>query len=220
MSDWQVWKAPVAAAAVITTVVQFLAGTIVCRKYVQKGTAGESSGFPFVCGILLCGLWHRYGWLKGDNSIILVNSIGVLLQLSYVFVYYRYTIRKSIVLYQVLAVFTILGIVYSYTLYETNEKLAIERTGLISSVVTLIFIAAPLTMLLHVMQVRSTETLPFPIILMSSIVSILWFLYGLIVEDPFMVVTNAIGAILAVCQLFLFVIYPNKTSYNRLNQIM
>ncbi|XP_068143794.1 sugar transporter SWEET1 isoform X2 [Drosophila tropicalis] len=62
--------------AVISTVFQFLSGSIVCRKYIQKKSTGDSSGLPFICGFLSCSFWLRYGVLTNEQSVVLVNLIN------------------------------------------------------------------------------------------------------------------------------------------------
>ena len=47
------YKDLLSTTATITTVVQFLAGTTVCQKYVSSGSTGESSSVPFVSSVIL-----------------------------------------------------------------------------------------------------------------------------------------------------------------------
>lgn len=65
-------------------------------------------------------------------------------------------------------------------------------------------------MLMEVFRKRSTEMLPLPLILMSFLVSVQWFAFGVIADDAFLQIPNFLGAILSGTQLLLFCIYPNK----------
>ncbi|CAH0604569.1 unnamed protein product [Chrysodeixis includens] len=201
----------VSGLAVITTVLQFLSGVLVCKQYVVNGTTAEASSLPFVCGILSCCLWFLYGLLKHDNIIVLVNIIGITLMTSYTAVFYIYTFKKSTVLKQVFCTIALISLVLCYIFTEDDNEALFATLGLASCTLTLLTIAAPMSKLLYVFRVKSTECLPFPMILMSSFVSTLWFLYGVIKDDPFLTVPNLIGDVLAVAQLSLFVIYPNKS---------
>ncbi|XP_047021718.1 sugar transporter SWEET1 [Helicoverpa zea] len=201
----------VSSLAVITTVLQFLSGALVCKQYVVNKTTAETSSLPFVCGMLCGCLWFLYGIINRDNIIVLVNTIGVTLMISYTAVFYIYTFKKSTVLKQVIGtvVFVILILVYFFL--EVNDQALFDTLGLLACSFTIITIAAPLSKLQYVLRVKSTECLPFPMILMSFFVSLLWFLYGTIKDDHFLWMTNLVGAALAVIQLSLFVIYPNKS---------
>ena len=73
-------------------------------------------------------------------------------------------------------------------LYVQNQESFEEAKkclGIVCCIVTILFFAAPLASLLHVIKMKSTESLPFPIILASFITSLQWLLYGIILEDKF-----------------------------------
>ncbi|XP_045785473.1 sugar transporter SWEET1 [Maniola jurtina] len=205
----------VSFSAVITTILQFLSGTLVCKQYVVNRTTAESSPLPFVCGFLSCGVWLLYGLIKQDNIIILVNIVGVTLMISYVFIFYIYTFKKSSLLKQFLLSLLLYSFIMGYMSVETDNEVLLSRVGLSACTLTLITIAAPMSKLLYVIKTKCTECLPFPMILMSFIVSSLWFCYGLIEQDYYMTIPNFIGGGLAVVQLSLFIIYPT-TPYSSL----
>lgn len=106
------FKNLLATTASICTILQFLTGTLVelvilisviishiffrfiCQKIVQNKSVGEASSFPFVSGCLSTSLWLRYGFLIGDSSLILVNTVGATLFFAYVVTFYLYSIKK------------------------------------------------------------------------------------------------------------------------------
>ena len=88
---------------------------IICLGIRRKGASGDISGFPFIAGVLgfvlitptytwwikvilpsyfRCSLWLRYGMLMRDSAMIVVNAVGLALQLCYVFMYYLYATNK------------------------------------------------------------------------------------------------------------------------------
>ncbi|XP_015598628.1 sugar transporter SWEET1 [Cephus cinctus] len=201
-----------ATTASCCTILQFLAGILVCQKIVKKGTTGETSGLAFVTCFMSCSLWLLYGILKNDSFIVLVNVFGTSLQLSYTFVFILYSVKKSVVIKQFAVAICFVTAMYMYSFSEPDKALATKWTGLLSCGLTIIFFASPLTMLAHVMKVKSAEGLPFPVITASLIVSCLWFIYGCIQDDPFIKIPNFLGSILSAFQLSLFVIYPGKKS--------
>lgn len=186
-----------------------------------------------------CSLWLKYGFLAKENPLILVNSIGATLFLCYVIVFWRFTINKRSTCRQLFSVVLVLGVTITYTeWYEMNRTEAIEvmgesiqrcamcmsverkfinsfsfsihYPGYLCCLVTVIFFAAPCCMLLQVVRTRATEILPFPLILMSFLVSVQWFVFGIIIGDRFLQIPNLLGALLSGTQLLLFLIYPNK----------
>ena len=65
----------------------------------------------------------------------------------------------------------------------------------------------------QVVRTKSTECLPFPFIFCSFIVGSLWFTYGFLVSDYFIMTPNAIGSSVSAFQLFLFLIYPTTSGH-------
>ncbi|XP_055602391.1 sugar transporter SWEET1 isoform X10 [Uranotaenia lowii] len=66
-----------ATSATISTVLQFLTGLLICRKYIRKKSTGDTSGLPFISGFLSCSLWLKYGLLSHEHTVIFVNIIGL-----------------------------------------------------------------------------------------------------------------------------------------------
>lgn len=100
---------------------------------------------------------------------------------------------------------------YWHRFQEWNDELiAFPRSGYLCCLVTVIFFAAPCCMLLQVIRTKTTEILPSPLILTSFIVSVQWFIVGVIVNDHFIQIPNLMGALLSGTQLLLFLIYSNR----------
>ena len=59
---------------------------------------------------------------------------------------------------------------------------------------------------------RSTEVLPFYMILANFVVSGLWCIYGMMLDDNFIKIPNFMGLCLATVQLVPFVIFRNKSA--------
>ncbi|XP_055294908.1 sugar transporter SWEET1 isoform X2 [Sitodiplosis mosellana] len=203
--------AVLSASTVTTTFLQFLSGALVCRKFIQNKSTGDSSAFPFICGFLSCSLWLKYGILANEKTVILVNTVGATLFFSYFIVFWMFSVSSSALYRQFFGAILVLGFVLSYTeYYEENRAEAIEVVGYICCVITVLFFAAPCCMLVEVFRKKSTEMLPLPLILMSFIGSVQWFAFGVIAKDLFLQIPNLLGALLSGTQLALFCIYPNK----------
>lgn len=203
------FKDIIATSASVCTILQFFTGILVCQKYVQNGTTGDSSPFPFVSGFLSSCIWLRYGFLLQDPSLIIVNTIGASLQLAYVVTFYFYTITKSVVVKQMLAVTAGVMVLLCYTQYETDMDRTKTHVGFVASLVTILFFAAPLTMLAHVLDKKSVDSLPLPLIMATFVCCLQWLIYGYILGDPFIQIPNVLGTIISGFELTLFLIYPS-----------
>lgn len=201
-------------SATISTVLQFLTGSVICHRYIRKKSTGETSGFPFVSGFLSCFLWLKYGMLTQEHVVIFVNIIGSVLFFSYVLVFFTFSINKRIVIRQFLGACVFIMLCTIYTTYEHNKEKAVNVSGLVCCCVGVLFFASPFTKLAHVIHTKNTESLPFPIIIASFFVSLQWFIYGLLIEDKFIQVPNLLGCLLSAIQLMLYVIYPSRSTYS------
>jgi len=82
-------------AAVVFTVMQFLSGITICMTIRRKRDTNETSAFPFLAGLISCSLWLKYGILQRDSTLMIVNSIGLTLQILYVIFYYWHSSVKT-----------------------------------------------------------------------------------------------------------------------------
>ena len=74
---FEAYKDLVANIATLVTVVNFLVGSQVCYKFFQTKTTGNVSCTPFLVGVMMTFSWYSYGALRADQSIQLVNGIGL-----------------------------------------------------------------------------------------------------------------------------------------------
>ncbi|XP_045621074.1 sugar transporter SWEET1 isoform X2 [Procambarus clarkii] len=208
------YKDLVATVATIVTIIQFLSGTDICRKIIKQSSTGNISGFPFIGGVFCASTWLTYGLLLGDVSISVTNTVGLLLQASYLFIYVKYCILPvswHATRRQMLLFFSAIFIVQYYVFFSgTNAEVIKYHVGLMCCAASIIFCASPLISLKDVFHTQSTEMLPFPLIFATFVMAGLWWLYGIIIQNNFVQYPNMIGCILAGLQLLLFIVYPSK----------
>ncbi|XP_062549936.1 sugar transporter SWEET1-like [Armigeres subalbatus] len=200
-------------SAAIITVLQFFSGVFVVNDIRRKGSSEGFSAGPFLGGAVFSLLNIQFGQMLQDDAMIKVNMIGLGLNVVYVCAFYWYTVgpAKNKVWGQIgLAGAIAVGLI-AYVQYE-DPKVVQFRFGMILTVILLILVGMPLLGLGQILKSKSTEGLPFPIILSGSFVSLAWLLYGIVLRSEFLVAQNAIALALGLVQLSLFVIFPNKSS--------
>ncbi|XP_062516392.1 sugar transporter SWEET1-like [Corticium candelabrum] len=163
-------------------------------------------------------LWTSYGIMKSDYTVTLVNAIGLLLQSTYVVVYYGYTINREKVKRQLLATVLVAGGILSYVKYigMSSEEWALFHLGVICNIVTVVMFGSPLASMAMVVRTKSTKSMSFPISTAMVLVGGIWLVYGVLVGDLFIEVPNFCGVVLGLIQLSLFALYQ-KTSGNTLS---
>lgn len=197
--------------ALICTVLQFLTGIQICLTIRTKGSTVDISAFPFIVGVVSCSLWLKYGILLNDRTLMTVNTIGLCLQITYTLYYYCNTVQKGMLHRQLMVAFGILFPILTYLKFWVPDLATMtSQAGLIACVAGVMFCASPLGGLAVVLKTKSTETLPFPLILSTLVVTVLWFLYGVLLHDYFIQIPNVLGACIAFLQLMLFVVFPSR----------
>ncbi|KAL6444433.1 hypothetical protein ACFW04_001940 [Cataglyphis niger] len=203
------YKEIVGSCAMYITMAHMLTGTLICKDIYKKGTAKGTDPMPFVGGIGVCILMLRYALMLNDPTMINVNIFGLLTNIIYMIVYYYYApnTREVLKLIYKVTIFVIILLVYAQIEHPKNVEF---RFGIVVTVLLFLLIAAPLMHLEEVIRTKSTEILPFPLIFVGTLVSFSWLLYGLIINNVFIIFQNAVGFILCIIQLSLFVIFPSK----------
>ena len=112
-----------------------------------------------------------------------------------------------------LKLLSLLVLVQTYIVSESDPDTAIFRIGLFGASLSVSYCLAPLASIQHVFRSRSTESLPFTLILGSVIMTGIWSLYGNIINDSFVRIPNMMGFSVALLQLSLFCCYPARSQY-------
>ncbi|CAK9807257.1 Sugar transporter SWEET1 [Anthophora plagiata] len=204
------YKEFVASCATICTMGHMLAGTLICKDIYRKGSSKGFDPMPFLGGIGMCTLMLQYAFIVKDPAMINVNVFGCLTNVAYMSVYYYYSPETKDTLVLIGKVTAFVMALLAYAQVECPENIEF-RFGLIVTVLLLLLIGSPLIHIAEIMKTKNTDILPFPIIFMGTFVTFLWLLYGLIINNGFIIFQNGIAFILSLMQLSLFVVFPSKS---------
>lgn len=206
-------------ACIVFTVGMFSTGLTDLKKMKATQSADNVQFLPFLTTCLNNLGWLYYGLLKGDGTVILVNTIGAILQTIYIITYCHYTKEKKHVLSQTLVMVCVLcvGWVYFSMLIPPGQT-QLSQLGLACSVFTISMYLSPLSDLLQIVRSQSVERLSFSLTVATFFTSTSWTLYGLQLQDYYIMVPNTPGILTSLIRFFLFwrfggAIFENKPSY-------
>jgi solute carrier family 50 protein (sugar transporter) len=198
--------------ATVSTLGLFSSGFLTIWKIHNSRSVGSVPHIPFITASLNCSLWMMYGVLKPDTPITFINMVGLCLQLLYVAVYHTYAEMKFKIQRDfVVALAAVLSISLYYTCLVSDHERVINQMGVFCNIFTIIFFASPLISMAEVVRSKSTETMSFPLTVMSVSTTLSWVLYGILVADVYIIFPNTVGLFLACIQLSLFVMYRHKS---------
>ncbi|XP_048684534.1 sugar transporter SWEET1 isoform X1 [Caretta caretta] len=170
------------------------------------GGAASAGRVPSGAGNLS---WLSYGCLKQDWTLITVNAIGAALQTLYILVYLYFSPEKRRVLLQSVALLGVLTLGFCYfNLLTPDVDVRLAHLGLFCSVFTISMYLSPLAVLAKVIRTRSTRCLSFPLTVATFLASASWTLYGLQLNDLYIMVPNVPGIVTSILRLWLFWQFP------------
>ncbi|XP_074540346.1 sugar transporter SWEET1 [Halichoeres trimaculatus] len=192
-------------ACIVFTVGMFSTGLTDLKKMQESKSADNIQFLPFLTTCLNNLGWLYYGVLKKDQTIILVNVIGALLQILYIIVYHYYTKQKRLVFSQTLVAGGVLacGWFYFTTVLPEGET-RLSQLGLTCSVVTVSMYMSPLIDLVEIVRRGDVKCLSFPLTVATFFTSTSWVLYGLQLNDNYIVVPNTPGILTSLIRFYLF----------------
>uniref|UniRef100_UPI0037E82AE3 sugar transporter SWEET1 n=1 Tax=Semicossyphus pulcher TaxID=241346 RepID=UPI0037E82AE3 len=192
-------------ACIVFTVGMFSTGLADLKKMRETKSADNIQFLPFLTTCLNNLGWLYYGVLKQDQTIIPVNVIGALLQILYIIVYLHYTKQKRLMISQTLAAGMVLTCGWFYfTTFLPEGESRLSQLGLTCSVVTVSMYMSPLTDLVEIVRSGDVQRLSFPLTVATFFTSTSWVLYGLQLDDYFIVVPNTPGIFTSLIRFYLF----------------
>lgn len=209
--DTESFKWLISWLATVSTIGLFLSGISLCLKVRKQGDTKDVTMVPFLITSANCAFWLRYGIIRDDSTLVVVNATGLFLETIYLTYYYSFTgiSSRRTVTKQIFAFYAIFSILFYVANYMSSSPLI--TIGYIGSCTAMGVYAAPLATVAKVIQLKSSEFMSFPLSAVGLIVSIEWWLYGMLIADKFVYVPNVIGVFLGIFQIALFVKFPSKS---------
>ncbi|WVZ18155.1 hypothetical protein V8G54_005477 [Vigna mungo] len=197
----------------------YAAPVVTFKRVIRKKSTEEFSCIPYIIGLLNCLLYTWYGLpivsCKWENfPIVTVNGVGILLELSYVLIYFWFASRKgkvkvAMTAIPVVLVFCIIAAVSAFAFHDSrHRKLLVGSFGLVVSV---ILYGSPLVVMKKVIQTKSVEFMPLTLSVCSFFSATLWLIYGILIRDIFVAGPSILGTPLAILQLVLHCRYRKKS---------
>ena len=153
----------------------------------------------------------------------MVNGLGLIIHVVYCVLFYHFTVRRPAVLRQLtFGLVFALVILYLLALVRENSvrgpELEVRVVGSLSSLASVAFCAAPLSTIGVVLRQKSTASVPFPLVLMTFLVTLQWSIFGVCLGDGVITYPNLVGCLVALGQLCLFFVFPNSNKANSLEK--
>ncbi|XP_060204163.1 bidirectional sugar transporter N3-like [Lycium barbarum] len=183
------------------------------KIYKKKSTEGYQS-IPYVVALFSSMLWIYYAFLKTNTTLLItINSFGVFIETIYVGVYLFYAPKKSrvqTVKMLLLSVVGGFGAIILVTQFLFKGAVRGQVVGWICLVFSLCVFVAPLGIVRKVIKTKSVEYMPLLLSVFLTLSAVMWFFYGLLLNDINIAAPNVLGFIFGILQMVLYAIYSKK----------
>ncbi|KAJ2393709.1 Sugar transporter [Coemansia sp. RSA 2611] len=156
-------------------------------------------------------LWLKYGLLKHDSTVTLVNLFGALVALYIIGCFWYYASQRRHVETRFLLTLCLSVVVVGFVDYSGHMR-AMEVFSVACCVLSLVFLASPLGQAKEVVRLRDASVLLPSVAALAMANNVLWAAYGHLHGDPFMFFPNAVGAVLCFGQLALIARYGRSAA--------
>ncbi|CAL4956304.1 unnamed protein product [Urochloa decumbens] len=179
------------------------------RRIVRNGSTEQFSAMPYIYSLLNCLICMWYGLPIVSYGVVLVatvNSIGAVFQLAYtaVFIAYADTKDRLKVSGLLAAVFVVFSLIMYVSLALLDHNTRQTFVGYLSVASLIFMFASPLSIINLVIRTKSVEYMPFYLSLSMFLMSVSFFIYGVLLHDFFIYIPNGIGTVLGIIQLLLY----------------
>ncbi|SPP89760.1 sugar transporter SWEET1 isoform X1 [Drosophila guanche] len=207
----------IAKVAGTITTLQFLSGIAVLNDIRKKGSSDVYPVGPFLGGVVLTVLSLKLATIMNDAAMINTNLIGLVINFVFFggFYYYASSGNRGIIRKQFGYASLFLLVCTAYANFEDPKKIEF-RLGMLITGIFVWLVGSPLLHLPKIIEKKSTEGMPFPIILSGNLVATSWMLYAISIKNTVMVLQNLLLLVLGGIQLSMFAIYPNKPTAKKL----
>ncbi|XP_068616043.1 sugar transporter SWEET1 [Brachionichthys hirsutus] len=192
-------------SCIVCTLGMFSTGLSDLKKMRESKSVDNIQFLPFLTTCLNNLSWLYFGILETDQTLILVNVFGAMLQIVYITSYLHYTHQKWLVISQALSAGAMLTCGWLYfAVFLSDEDARVNQLGLTCSVFTISMYLSPLSNLVEIVRSRNVQCLSFPLTVATLLTSTSWVLYGHQINNYYIVVPNTPGIFTSLVRFYLF----------------
>lgn len=212
LSYEEIWHYAAGIAGNLFALGLFLSPIPTFSRITRNRSTEQFSVFPYIFALFNCLIctWYGLPFVSQNNILVTtVNAAGAIFQLFYISLYIAYC-QKEARVKMIALLLLVVGIVTAIALvtYEFMEQpLRKLFVGSLSVFSLISMFASPLSIIKLVIETRSVEFMPFYLSLSTLLMSVSFFAYGFLGQDPFVYVPNGIGSVLGMIQLGLYFCY-------------
>ncbi|KAF3432868.1 hypothetical protein FNV43_RR23970 [Rhamnella rubrinervis] len=193
----------------------YAAPILTFTRVVKKKSTEDFSCVPYIIALFNCLVYTWYGLpivsYRWENfPIVTINGLGIVLELSFILIYFWFSpakqkVKVGVGAVLVIIVFSISAAISAFVFHDHHHrKMFFGSVGLVASIA---LYGSPLIIVKQVILTKSVEFMPFYLSLFSFLSSSFWMAYGLASHDLFLTSPNLVGCPLGLFQILIYCKY-------------
>jgi len=173
----------------------------------SKSTGGYTVA-PYISSLLCSSLWLTYALIAGSakSDMIPLNAISFGIYFIYCGIFLFYTPERFKTLRVYMAALGILAAVVAVGIFTKS----LIFVGVMATIGNCLMFAAPMMVMQLVVRTQSVRYMPLLLSLSAFLCADVWLLWAILVNDYFVLVPNALGAVFGLIQLVLYAFIWNR----------
>ncbi|KAG5464337.1 hypothetical protein LSCM1_00519 [Leishmania martiniquensis] len=182
----------------------------------------------FFCAQLLnCSVWAMYGVLTVSFPLIICNTIGSAVAVYCIFMFLAvawmeekaghthvstsYRASRKVALFTTLVI-TLFMLLLLYLARYANRSFAIQLNGILGGCCVIFMLSSPLALARSIVRNENAEPLQPVTVIFATLNSVLWTLYGVLKQDAYITIPNALCTLACFFQIALLMRYGRRPS--------
>ena len=213
-SDLPLWVEACRTLAPAAAWVVFLSPMSTLRGVARRKSVGGLPALPYSSMVLNCSLWVIYSVLKNEPAIRYANTVGLALGLYYFYLFHQNCDAKATGLpgtlqQHVQGTSLVIGVALMISV-SLPRDVAAEVIGKAAVLFCVVLFASPLSVLKEAIIARSSQNIPVPFAVASTINAFLWSVSGVLaLRDVNVWFPNILGLAFSIAQLVVIFMYGN-----------
>lgn len=180
-------------------------------EIIKAKSTGEYSFFVYLTQFINAFCNTAYGAFKPNWNVLAGNATGILFNVIYHCIFWKYcskTMRKHSIISFIISLICLIGLTVG--LYFIGIDVAINVFGVLTNITGIIQCGSPLVKIPHIIKTKTSDGIPVPFVCAFTVNCILWTIYGIFIEDYYIITVNGAATLCGIIQLIIAFIFPNK----------
>jgi uncharacterized protein with PQ loop repeat len=175
----------------------------------KKSNLGRTLWLP-IAQLLDCLVGIGFSYLVIDTVGLRLRFVSLLVIIPYLYLMIKFDHESPRTFNYFISTILSVSLGYLILIYFIPSIHWSNVLGFLNTVTAILFTISPLVHIREVLHSKNASSIPFFMMIASTVASFCWFIYGLLFPSVWMWLPNLMNTILSIVQVWLCIIYPGS----------